>query len=79
MGGGYSLGIYCDCGRCGLRVEVQAKDIENPICDNCKILHGDDIQALIKYIKSKKTPGQEHVLRVIELLHKRVQILIDEA
>ncbi len=69
------MSIFIDCKTCGARVETELKDAENPKCENCKILEGENIPALIKLLKSRRAPGQESVLKLIDLLYQKIQVL----
>ncbi len=70
--------MFADCSRCGARFESEIKvlkDLDNPICESCRILHGENLPQLLKLLKSKKIPGQEPIIHVLDLLFKRIQEL----
>lgn len=66
--------IRVDCVKCKNAFEWNTKD-EVEICPRCKIIHGDDVTAIIAELRKTKIPGQEPLLRLIEVLGEKIKAL----
>jgi hypothetical protein len=68
--------LSVDCDKCGTRFDLDTnKAGAVRLCRRCETLNSTDIKAIIEVLKANRTPGQEHVLKLIELLSAKVQTL----
>lgn len=64
--------IIMDCRKCGTRFDWDTKD-EKRICARCKTMEGTDIKAILIELRKIKVPGQENILRLIEVLNDKLE------
>jgi disulfide oxidoreductase YuzD len=65
--------IFQDCSKCGNRFEWDTDNGEVRKCDRCLLLEGSDIPEMLKELRKNKIPGQEPILRMIEVLNENIQ------
>ncbi len=66
--------MLIDCPQCGVRHEWDTKNEEQK-CSRCLTMSGTNVIAIISELRKTKIPGQEQMLRLVEVINERVEKL----
>ena len=66
--------IIIDCPKCTVRHSWNT-DNKNQLCPRCVTMEGTDISAILVELRKSRVPGQEPVLKLIEVLANKVGVL----
>ena len=66
--------IMHDCAKCGARFDWDVSD-DSQLCQRCKTLASDDLTSIIKELKKQRVPGQEPILRMIEVIFQKLSAI----
>lgn len=66
--------MITDCTKCGVRFDWDVTE-DLQLCPRCKTLQSNDIPSILKEMKKHRVPGQEPILRMIEVLFEKITIL----
>ena len=65
--------IITDCAKCTARFEWDTSNDEQ-ICPRCVLMNGSDVAAILVELRKNRVPGQEPVLKLIEVLAERIKL-----
>lgn len=66
--------LFTECKTCGVRFNW-ALSTEEPQCERCKTIFGNDVRAIVAIMGEHKVPGQRELLRVLNLIIDRIEKL----
>ena len=64
--------MIVECPGCGNRVEWNT-DHKDQRCTRCRVMGGNDIPAIISELRKGTVPGQEPILKMIEILDQTIK------
>lgn len=66
--------IIIDCPKCNTRHDWDPKN-DDQRCPRCQLMAGNDVNAIIAELRKTRVPGQEHILRLLEVLSDKIKLL----